>query len=87
MATQVRFAIPEREIEQTGITFKRKVDTGMHGELTDRQNHIEWMPKGNEFIFQVKWEKFAEFAEGHGRRIRPKFTTVKSRKRLKTPAV
>jgi hypothetical protein len=44
MATRVKFAIPEREIENTGITFKRAVDARFHGDLTIRQNHIDWRP-------------------------------------------
>ncbi len=87
MATKVRFAIPEREIEQTGITFKRIIDSGLHGELTIRQNHIVWRPKGNEYVFQVRWDKFAEYAETKGKRIRPKATTVKARKKLKSPSL
>ena len=83
MATEVRFAIPEREIEQTGITFKRKTDLGIHGDITVRQNHVEWRPKGNEFIFRITWDKLAEFAENNGQRVRPKTTTVKARKKLK----
>jgi hypothetical protein len=31
MATRVRFSIPEREIENTGITFRRDVDDVRHG--------------------------------------------------------
>ena len=87
MATKVRFAIPEREIEQTGITFKRVTDSGLHGELTIRQNHLVWRPKGNEYIFKVTWEKFAEFAEDRGKRTFPKTTAVKAKKKLKSPGV
>jgi hypothetical protein len=79
----VKFAIPEREIENTGITFKREVSTGRHGELTVRQNDIDWRPKGNEFIFRVKWDDFAAFAVDNGKRLRPKATVVKARKKLK----
>ena len=87
MATKVRFAIPEREIEPTGITFRRTTGSGLHGELTIRQNHIVWRPKGNEYIYQVRWESLAEFAEGNGKRVLPKATPVKSRKKLKSSVV
>jgi hypothetical protein len=83
LATRVKFAIPEREIENTGITFKRDVDNELHGDLTIRQNHIDWRPKGNEFIYRIAWSKLAEFAEANGKRIRPKATAVKARKKLK----
>lgn len=83
MATRVKFAIPEREIENTGITFKRNVNKGLHGDLTIRQNDIDWRPNGNEFIFRITWSKLAKFAEANGKRIRPKATTVKARKKLK----
>lgn len=83
MATRVRFSIPEREIGNTGITFRRYQNDWLHGDLTIRQNHIEWRPNGNELIFKVDWYKFAEFVESKGRRIRPKATVVKARKRLK----
>ena len=83
MATRVKFAIPEREIENTGITFKRDVDKELHGDLTIRQNHIDWRPKGNEFIYRISWKELAEFAEANGKRLRPKATTVKARKKLK----
>jgi hypothetical protein len=79
----VKFAIPEREIENTGITFKRDLDNVLHGDLTIRQNHIDWRPKGNEFIYRVSWDKLAEFAETKGRHMRPKATVVKSKKKLK----
>lgn len=83
MATRVKFVIPEREIENTGITFKRTVDKGFHGDLTIRQNHIDWRPVNNEFVYRVSWDKFAEFAQAEGRRVRPKATVVKSKKKLK----
>jgi hypothetical protein len=83
MATKVSFAMPRREIEQTGITFRRKTDNGLHGELTVRQNHLVWRPKGNEYVFELTWEQFAEFAES-GKRIRPKMTAVKVKKSLKS---
>jgi hypothetical protein len=83
LATRVKFAIPEREIENTGITFKRAVDSKFHGDLTIRQNHIDWRPVNNEFVYRVSWDKFAEFAEDKGRRVRPKATVLKSRKKLK----
>ena len=87
MATKVRFSIPEREIEQTGITFRRTTDDGLHGDLTVRQNHLEWRPSGNTYVFKVTWKKFAEFAEGDKKkRILPKATTVKARKKLKGSA-
>ena len=84
MATRVKFSIPEREIEHTGITFKRDVDNELHGDLTIRQNHIDWRPKGNEFIYRIAWGKLAEFMEANGKRIRPKTTAVKARKKLKS---
>jgi hypothetical protein len=83
MATKVSFAIPRREIEQTGITFRRRTDDGLHGELTVRQNHIVWRPRGNEYIFEVTWDKLAGFAEEKGKRLLPKATPVKVGKRLK----
>jgi hypothetical protein len=83
MATKVRFAIPEREIEQNGVTFKRETDKGRHGELTVHQNHLIWRPKGNEYVFRISWEKLGEFAEEKGKREYPKATVVKARKRLK----
>ena len=84
MATKVRFAIPEREIEQSGVTFKRETDEGRRGELTIRQNHILWRPKGNEYIFKVSWDKFGEFAVSNGRRELPKMTAVKAKKKRKS---
>jgi len=86
MATKVRFSIPEREIEQTGITFRRTTDIGLHGELTIRQNDLIWRPRGNEYVFEVRWKKFAKFAEEQGKRTLPKSSPVKARKRLKSPA-
>jgi hypothetical protein len=83
LATRVKFAIPEREIENTGITFRRTIDIGLHGDLTIRQNHIDWRPVNNEFVYRVSWDKLAEFAETKGKRVRPKATIVKSRKKLK----
>jgi hypothetical protein len=83
VATRVKFAIPEREIENTGITFRRDVNSELHGELTIRQNQVDWRPSGNEFIFRVTWRQFADFAQEKGKRMRPKATVVKPRKKLK----
>lgn len=83
MATRVKFAIPEREIENTGITFSRVVDGELHGDLTICQNHIIWRPKNNELVYRVSWGKFAEFAVEKGKNYRPKASTVKSKKKLK----
>lgn len=87
MATRVKFSIPEREIENTGITFKRNVGKDLHGDITIRQNYIDWRPKNNEFIYRVSWEKLAKFAETEGKYMRPKATTVKSKKKLKPATV
>jgi hypothetical protein len=86
MDTRLSFAVPLLEIQQTGITFTRKKGTTTHGELTIRQNHIVWRPKGNEYVFNVTWEQLAKFAEENGKRVRPKVTTVKARKKLKGSA-
>ncbi len=83
MATRVTFSMPEREIQNTGITFKRKVNLDTHGELTIRQNHIDWRPKGYEHVYRLTWKELAEFAMSNDRRIKPRATAVKSKKNLK----
>jgi hypothetical protein len=83
VATRVKYSMPELEIANTGITFNREVDGIIHGDLTIRQNHIEWRPKGNEFIFRIPWAKLATLAETEGERVRPKATPVKAKKKLK----
>jgi hypothetical protein len=82
LATRVRFSIPEREIENSGVTFKRIVNGERRGFLTIRQNHLEWKPKNGKFIFRVKWDDFAVFAKEKGKHLRPKTTAVTSKKRL-----
>lgn len=82
MATRVKFAIPEREIENTGVTFNRDVNNERHGALTIRQNHLDWRPKGNELVYRISWDAFAGYAEDHGRRVRPKTTAVRAKKKL-----
>jgi hypothetical protein len=84
MATKVRFAIPEREIEQSGVTFKRDTDAGRHGELTVRQNHVLWRPKKYEHVFRLTWEQLGNLAEEHGKKIRPKMSVVRAKKKLKS---
>jgi hypothetical protein len=86
LATKVRFAIPEREIEQSGVTFTRDTDSGRHCQLTVHQNHIVWRPKGKQYVFKVPWEALARFAEKEKWRKFPRATVVRSRKRLKSPA-
>jgi hypothetical protein len=86
LATRVRFAIPEQEIGNSGISFRRELDEGLHGDLTIRQNHIDWRPKDKQFIYRVTWDKFAAFAQAEGTRQKPKATVVKARKRLKPVA-
>lgn len=83
MASQVRFAIPERQIDNTGITFSRRVKGTNHGQIRVRQNFIDWRPSRNKFVFEVSWEAFAAFAEDNGKRKRPKTTFVRARKKLK----
>lgn len=82
MATRVRFAIPEREIENTGITFRRDVNDVRHGALTVRQNHLDWRPANHEYVYRVNWDAFAKFAEARGNRTRPKTTAVRARKKF-----
>jgi len=82
MATRVRFAIPEREIENNGITFRRDVNDSRHGTLTVRQNHLDWRPANHEYIYRVSWDALARFAEDNGSRIKPKATAVRANKRL-----
>ena len=82
MATTVRFAIPEREISNNGVTFVRKTSAGRHGSITIRQNHLEWLPSGGQHLYKIKWEMFAAFAEKKGKRIRPKKTSVRARTKL-----
>ncbi len=86
MASDVKFAIPERKIGNTGVTFSRQCDGHKHGDIRIRQNFIDWRPSGNEFLFEVRWEAFARFAEKNGRRIRPKTTLVRARKKLTAAA-
>jgi len=86
MDTRLSFAVPLLEVQQTGVTFTRKKGTITHGELTIRQNHIVWRPKGNEYVFNVTWEQLAKFAEENGKRVRPKKTPVKAKTKLKSSA-
>jgi hypothetical protein len=67
----------------TGITFQRIVGKELHGNLTIWQNNIDWRPKGNEFVFRVSWDKLADFAKANGKRVRPKATALKAKKKLK----
>lgn len=82
MATRVKFAIPAREIQNTGVTFVRDVDGTKHGELTVRQNHLDWKPSNHEYVYRVSWDAFARFAEDANFRRKPKTTAVRSRKKL-----
>jgi len=86
MATEVWFSIPRRQIEQTGVTFRRKTNSGLHGELTVCQNDIIWRPKGNEYIFKVSWRQFAAFAQKPENRVLPKMTPVRVKKRHRNTA-
>lgn len=83
MATQVKFSIPEREIQNTGITFIRTVNGTRSGDLTIRQNHIVWRPAKNELVYKLSWDKLANFAENDGKKTRPKTTSVRAKKKLK----
>ena len=82
MATKVKFSIPEREIENTGITFRRDVNGLRRGALTVRQNHLDWRPANHEYFYRVTWDAFGKFAETEGARTRPKTTAVRARKKL-----
>lgn len=82
MATRVRFAIPEREIENNGITFRRDVNDVRHGTLTVRQNHLDWRPANHEYMYRITWDAFARFVEQNGARLRPKATAVRASKKL-----
>jgi hypothetical protein len=84
MATTVRFAIPEREIANNGVTFRRRTTAGDHGSITVRQNYLDWRPSGNTIVFRVTWKQFGKFAEGKDKRIKPKKTAVRAKTRLAT---
>ena len=86
MATRVSFAIPRREIEQTGITFTRRTDSGLHGELTVRKNHLVWRSTNDQYTYEVPWGEFEVFAVKKGRKVRQKATPVKGSKKLKGSA-
>jgi hypothetical protein len=68
MANSVKFSIPEREIDNIGVTFVRKKDGSKHGTITVRQNHLEWTPSDHTYPFRITWEQFAEFSVAHGER-------------------
>jgi hypothetical protein len=87
LATRVTFAIPEREIENTGITFKRRVDAAMYGEITVHQNHITWRPKNHKFVYRISWDVFADCAKKYGKHLRPKASVVRAKKKLKPAGV
>ncbi len=85
MATDVRFSIPEQKIGQNGVTFSRSKDGLLHGDLTIRQNTIEWRPKRNQLVYKISWKKFADLIEAETKsRIRPKATKVRATKKLKS---
>ena len=86
MATRVSFVIPRREIEQTGVTFKRVTDDGLHGELTIRQNHLIWRSRKEQYSYEVPWGDFEVYAVKNGRKVRQKTTPVKGSKKLKDSA-
>jgi hypothetical protein len=64
MANSVKFSIPEREIDNIGVTFVRN----KHGTIIVRQNHLEWLPADHTYPFRITWEQFAEFSIVHGER-------------------
>ena len=82
MATTLKVTVPEHEVINSGVSFTRTVGRNKHGELTIRQNHIDWKPKGNEKVFSVTWKQFADFAEKFESK-QPKTTVVKTKKRLR----
>jgi hypothetical protein len=68
MANSVKFSIPEREIDNIGVTFVRKKNGSKHGTITVRQNHLEWIPADHTYPYRVTWEDLAEFCESKGKR-------------------
>jgi pyridoxal biosynthesis lyase PdxS len=82
LATTLKVTVPEHEVINSGVSFIRSKGRNKHGELTIRQNHIDWKPKGNEKVFSVTWEQFADFAEQFQSK-QPKVTAVKAKKRLR----
>ena len=82
MATKVTFAIPQREIEKSGVTFRRYVNSSKHGALTVRQNYLDWKPADAKFFFRVTWDAFAKFAKKDGKHTRPRTTAVRGTKQL-----
>jgi hypothetical protein len=52
MANSVKFSIPEREIDNIGVTFVRKKNGSKHGTITVRQNHLEWTPADHTYPFR-----------------------------------
>jgi hypothetical protein len=68
MANSVKFSIPEREIDNIGVTFVRKKNGSKYGTITVRQNHLEWTPADHTYPFRITWEQFAEFSVANGER-------------------
>jgi hypothetical protein len=68
MANSVKFSIPEREIDNIGVTFVRKKNGKKHGTITVRQNHLEWTPADHTYPFEITWEDFADFVIEKGKR-------------------
>ena len=63
MANVVKFAIPERKIDNTGITFSRSHNGYKHGDIRIRQNFIDW-PALNRLMADASQRRFDAVVDG-----------------------
>ena len=68
MAYGVRFRAPERKLGKADLVFKVSKDDQMLGRLKVSKGGVEWLVSSGKRAYKMRWAKFAELMEEHGKR-------------------
>lgn len=79
MATKLSVSLPKTEIIFSGVTVERRHDGELHGRIRIRQNYIDWLPSGNQKVYRLRWDEFANYAEQINRKKTQRMRFVKAK--------
>lgn len=69
-AHQIRMSLPQGLVINSDVEFIVMSGESKLGELHLSRGSIDWRPKRSKKVeYVMRWEKFAELMEEHGRRV------------------
>ena len=64
----VRFKIPERRLEKADIEVKVRRNGRAFGRFRISEGSLVWIPADKSSGYKLKWDKFDELAQEHGKK-------------------